>query len=120
MRSMSRKARIGWILALFIGWMAFMAIVAAQPAWGFHVHYSYPEKQAKHGERVHYYTIMVACTENRLKCVQLPVEQFNTFSACDWHVDEVKDNQDRYGIPGYPLVMGKCISRSSPFNGKEL
>jgi len=108
MRGMSRKAKFGWVLALFVGWLAFMAIVAAQPSWG--------AEQAKHGERVHYFTIMFACTESRLDCVRLPADEFGTYDLCAARIQEIKENQDLYGIPGHPLVMGKCVSWSPPFS----
>ena len=103
MRGMSNRARLGWILALAIGWLAFMAIVAAQPTFGAH-----PES------RVHYYLIAFACTEDRLGCYRLPTDEFSTSGKCLEHLTAIKENQDLYGIPGRPLVLGKCISWSPP------
>lgn len=108
MRGMSIKAKIGWAVALFVAFLLFMAITAAQPSWG-------AEQQAKHGGRVHYYTIIFACTENRLNCVRLPTDEFSTYDLCDARIQEIKENQDLYGVPWHPLVMGKCVSWSPPF-----
>lgn len=99
MRGMSIKAKLGWILAVALGFIALMAVMAAQPTFGAH-----PESP------VHYYMIAFACQENRLDCLPLPTGEFNTHAKCAEHLADVQ-NESRYRIPGHPLVLGKCISR---------
>jgi len=99
MRGMSIKAQIGWALALAVGFIAFMAVMAAQPSWGKH-----PESQVHY-----YYMVAFACTEDRMNCIQLPPDEFPTYDKCFEHLMDVK-TEERYTIPGHPLVVGKCIS----------
>lgn len=98
MRGMSTKAKLGWTLALAIGWLAFMAITAAQPSWGAHSESS-----------THYYMVAFACTEDRTDCIHLPPGEFPTYTKCFEHLMDVK-TEERYTIPGHTLVVGKCIS----------
>jgi len=98
MRGMSTKAKLGWVLALALGFIAFMAVMAAQPTFA-----SHPESP------VHYYMVAFACTEDRMDCIQLPPGKFPTYDKCFEHLMDVK-TEERYTIPRHPLVLGKCIS----------
>ena len=98
LRGMSVGAKLGWALALSVAFLLFMAVVTASSTWGAH--------PASH---VHYYMVAYACTENRLDCLQLPPSEFPTYAKCFEHLMNVK-TEERYLIPGHPLVLGKCIS----------
>ena len=105
---MKGKTKFGWALAIAILTLAIMAGSAAQSTWGAH-----PES------RVHYYMIAFACSPDKMRCMQVPAEEFNTRAACDTHLRFIQENPDIFLIPGLPLVLGKCKSWFPPFSVKE-
>ena len=114
MRGMSVKAKLGWVLALAIGFLAVMAVISAQPSWG-------AEQQAGHANHeVHYYFIYFACAPDLLHCVKRPTEKYDTVEECMARLLKARRFPERLAIPGYPALLGRCRSWSPPFNEKQL
>jgi len=113
-RGMSVKAKFGWVLALAVAFLLAMAVVAAQPSWG-------AERQAGHADHeVHYYFMYFACTPDLLHCVKRPTEKHNTHEECYARILEAREFPERFTVPGYPELLGRCRSWSPPFNEKQL
>lgn len=64
--------------------------------------------------RVGVYALVVECTADALICIAHPAVRFGDHAACEQHIEDIKHTP-----PRLPLVMGKCVSWSPPWNWRD-